>query len=76
MDPSVPKVISAAGFVPADPKKWWEPVFYLAIIGLVAILCITRVARNGAFWIIAGALNVAMILIVYGLLIACAVKLK
>ncbi|KLT41835.1 hypothetical protein CC85DRAFT_292432 [Cutaneotrichosporon oleaginosum] len=76
-DPRVRKLqIKNIGFVPLDYQKWWEPVFYLAIVTFVAVLCLTRVARNGTFWIVAGAFNVAITIAVYGLLIACAVRLK
>ncbi|CAK9782617.1 hypothetical protein CC85DRAFT_284014 [Cutaneotrichosporon oleaginosum] len=58
-----------------EPEQWWEPVFYLSLVAFVAILTITRVARTGWFWIGAGVFNVILIILVYAMLITCAVKI-
>jgi hypothetical protein len=57
------------------PQKWWEPVFYLSLVSFVAILTMTRVARNEKFWICAGAFNIVIIILVYAMLITCAIKI-
>lgn len=61
--------------VALNPQKWWEPVFYVSLVSFVAILTMTRIARNNMFWTLAGALNVAVIIVVYCALIVCAVKI-
>jgi amino acid transporter len=76
-DPSVPKIeVEGVGLVPVDPKSWWEPVFYLALIGVVAILCLTRVSRKGTFWIVAAGFNIAVMVLVYVLIIASGAKIR
>lgn len=60
--------------VALDPKTWWHPVFYVALISLVAILTTTRVARNSTFWTIAGAYNLTIAFLTFIMLIICATK--
>lgn len=66
--PAVPKVLGQA----KDPKDWWKPVFYLSLVTFVALLTMTRVARNGIFWMFAGALNLAVAFLCFIMLIVCA----
>ncbi|KLT41810.1 hypothetical protein CC85DRAFT_328672 [Cutaneotrichosporon oleaginosum] len=76
-DPKTPKTeVDGIGYVPTDPKDWWEPVFYIAIICLVALLWVIRATRKSSFWVFAGAFNIAMMVVVYALIIACGAKLR
>jgi hypothetical protein len=40
------------------PKAWWNPVFHCSIVGAAAIIVLTRLGRNSAFWIGAGLISI------------------
>lgn len=72
---TVPKRPGSA-FEPQYPQDWWNPVFYLALVSFVAILTMTRVARNGVFWMFAGAFNLAVAFLCFVMLLVVAQKTR
>jgi hypothetical protein len=53
-----------------NPQEWWNPVWYIGMITLAAVVIFTRLSRSNIFWIISASiygiyLVVAFVLICY-----------
>jgi len=53
------------------PEEWWNPVWYILLITVAAVLVLSRVARTNTFWIVSISLDMvywvmALALICYG----------
>jgi len=56
--------------IPLDPKDWWNPVWYISMITLAALVIFSRMGRSNIFWIITASiygiyLFIALVLIFY-----------
>jgi hypothetical protein len=59
-----------------DPQKWWNPVFYLTLVTFAAIIAMTRVGRNGNFWITCAIFNLCILVMIVTVYVMCGVKTR
>lgn len=59
---------------PLDPKLWWNPVFQIIIVSVVAIILMTRLSRRPSFWVVVGVFNIAVVIMFMGMYAAGAAR--
>lgn len=51
-------------------ELWWNPVFQIILVSIVAIILVTRLSRRSSFWVVVGIFNILVVLMFMGLYIA------